>query len=124
MTRSPKTHFDFRQRVAYDAERKMAFHRHARRQLRLLGDALRLDRATYDLRSNAGGIAVSGEITLHGDDLYIQVSQSACGHDTGILFRCCAGRRDYVGGRNHFASLDLLHEPARLAELITRNIGP
>lgn len=117
MTRSPKPRFDFRQRVAYDAERKAAFHRHARRHLR---DALGLDRTDFDLRSNPGGIAVSGEITLHADHLYVQ---SALGSDNGILYRSCAHRRDYVGGVNHFASLDLLHEPERLAQLITRSIG-
>jgi hypothetical protein len=34
----------------------------------------------------------------------------------------CDGRRDYVGGRSHFASLDLLNEPAALAALIRRNV--
>jgi hypothetical protein len=35
----------------------------------------------YDLRSNEAGLAVSGEITLHADRLYVQVSQSAMGYD-------------------------------------------
>ena len=74
----------------------------------------------YDLRSNAGGCAVSGEVTLHADRLYVQANQPATGADTGILIRSCDGRRDYVGGRNHFASLDLLHEPRALARLIRR----
>jgi hypothetical protein len=59
-------------------------------------------------------IAVSGEITLHADRLYVQASQPATGSDTGILFRSCEGRRDYIGGRNNFASLDLLHHPDEL----------
>ncbi len=46
------------------------------------------------------------------------------GGDTGILFRSCKGRRDYYGGMNHFASLDRLHEPERLAELITQHVQP
>jgi hypothetical protein len=44
--------------------------------LKALADALRLSSGEFDLRSNKGGIAVSGEVTLHGDDLYVQVSQS------------------------------------------------
>jgi hypothetical protein len=66
-------------------------------------------------------IAVSGEATLHGDRLYVQVSQPATRADTGILFRTCEGRRDYTGGRNNFASLDLLHRPEKLAALIRRH---
>jgi hypothetical protein len=37
------------------------------------------------------------------------------GPDAGILFRSCRDRRDYVGGVNNFASLDLLHRPDDLA---------
>jgi hypothetical protein len=55
--------FDFRKRVAYDDNAKEAFHRNARRQLKLLAAALGLPTGAFDLRSNKGGIAVSGEIT-------------------------------------------------------------
>ena len=114
--------FDFRKRVAYDADAKRHFHRHARAQLLKLAEALGLDPSEYDLRSNAGGIAVSGEITLHADHLYVQASQPATRADTGILFRSCDGRRDYTGGRNNFASLDMLHRPDELAALIRRHV--
>ncbi len=100
--------FDFRKPVAYDEGAKREFHRHARRQLQLLADALGLPPGSYDIRSNLGGIAVSGEIILHADHLYVQVSQSAMGHDSGVLFRTCEGRKDYVGGRNHYASVVVL----------------
>jgi hypothetical protein len=110
--------FDFRKRVAYYPEQKRLFHRNARRQLQKLALALGLGPGDFDLRSNKGGIAVSGEVTLHADRLYVQASQPATGANTGILFRSCEGRRDYVGGPNHFASLDLLHDPGALATLI------
>jgi hypothetical protein len=113
--------FDFRKRVAYDAEAKRLFHKKARRQLLVLAWVLGFGPGDYDLRSNAGGCAVSGEVTLHADRLYVQANQPATGADTGILIRSCEGRRDYVGGRNHFASLDLLHEPHALARLIRRH---
>jgi hypothetical protein len=116
--------FDFRKRVAYDADAKRRFHREARQRLRELAEALGLDPDARDLRSNEGGIAVSGEITLHADRLYVQVSQPATRADTGILFRTCEGRRDYTGGRNNFASLDLLHRLGELARLIRQHCLP
>ena len=74
----------------------------------------------YDLRSNKAGIAVSGEITLHADRLYVQVSQSVHGpRQPASCSAVASGRRDYVGGVNNFASLDLLHELARAS-----NSGP
>jgi len=78
-----------------------------------IATALGLEPGSYDLRSNQAGIAVSGEITL-----YVQVSQSAMGYHSGVLFRTCKGRKDYVGGPNNFASLDLLNRPDELAHWI------
>ena len=63
------TRFDFKKRVAYDPEAKRLFHCHARAQLLKLAEALGLEPGEFDLRSNEGGIAVSGEITLHADRL-------------------------------------------------------
>jgi hypothetical protein len=116
--------FDFRQSVAYNAAAKRLFHSRARRQLRLLAAALGLVPGDYNLRSNQGGIAVSGEAILHAAHLYVQVCQPATGHDTGILFRTAEGRADFTGGRNHFASLDLLNQPGDLARLITGILAP
>jgi hypothetical protein len=118
MSRTQAAGFDFRKSVSYDPDAKRLFHTNAQRHLRLLATALDLAAGAYDLRSNQGGIAVSGEATLHADRLYVQASQSATGRDTGILFRTCQGRKDYVGGRNHFASLDLLNTPDLLARRI------
>ena len=115
---SAATAFDFRKRVAYDDDAKRLFHRHARRQLGLLAAALGLAPGSFDLRSNQGGIAVSGEATLHTDHIYVQACQPATGHDSGVLFRVCEGRKDYTGGRNNFASLELLNDPGQLARLI------
>lgn len=123
MHRTDHSHFDFKRRAAYDDDAKRRFHRNARRQLQRLATALGLSSGHYDLRSNQGGIAVSGEITLHSHRLYIQVCQPATGHDSGVMFRTCEGRKDYTGGRNHFASLDLLNEPERLAAIIRREVA-
>ncbi len=110
--------FDFRRPVSYDGAAKRAFHSRARRQLKCLANALGLAPGSYDLRSNQGGIAVSGEITLHAAHLYVQACQTATGHDSGVLFRTCQGRKDYCGGPNNFASLDLLNRPEELARRI------
>jgi len=60
-------------------------------------------------------IAVSGEVTLHHEQLYVQICQPATGCDSGILIRTCRGRKDYTGGRNHFAPLSLLDDIPVLA---------
>lgn len=127
--------FDWSRRCAYDSEQKKEFHRRAPVALRALAKELRFPQSEYDLRSNRDGVAVSGEVILHADTIYIQVCQSATGVDSGILIRTCEGRRDYEGGRNHLAPLSLLDYPVELAEyvrpvmsgdlsLISRMFGP
>ena len=106
---------DWYTRCAYASEQKQHFHATARARLRKLASALGFPPGTYDLRSNQGGIAVSGEITLHHERVYVQVCQPATGADSGILIRTCEGRRDYTGGRNHFAPLALLDDIPALA---------
>ena len=90
---------------SYEPDQKRRFHAAARTRLRRLAAELGFPPASFDLRSNQGGIAVSGEITLHHARIYVQVCQPATRADSGILIRTCEGRRDYTGGRNHFAPL-------------------
>ena len=100
---------------SYDAEQKRSFHSAARARLRKLAEALEFDAGDFDIRTNLGGIAVSGEITLHHAEVYVQVCQPATRADSGILIRKCLGRRDYLGGPNHFAPLRLLDDLPALA---------
>ncbi|MFH1555308.1 MAG: hypothetical protein ABII76_10645 [Pseudomonadota bacterium] len=111
---------------SYHAERKRRFHATARARLRQLVAELRLPAGHFDLRSNQGGIAVSGEITLHGEQIYVQVCQPVTRTDTGILIRTCRDRRDYTGGANHFAPLSLLDDiPALAAQVrVVMATGP
>jgi hypothetical protein len=109
--------FDF-ERPASGAA-KQRFHNAARRQLRALAVELVLPANSFDLRSNKGGNAVSGEVTLHGEHVYVQAGQ--CG--LGLLYRSCKHRRDYTGGPNHWTPLDMLNRPVELAALISRNLG-
>ncbi len=100
---------------SYEPDRRRRFHTVARARLRRLATELSFPPASFDLRSNQGGIAVSGEITLHHERVYVQVCQPATRADTGILIRTCEGRRDYTGGRNHFAPLSMLDDIPALA---------
>ncbi len=100
---------------AYNDAQKRSFHATGRKRLKALATALGLEAGTYDVRSNLGGIAVSGEATLHGENIYVQICQPATGWDSGILIRTCQGRKDYTGGANHFAPLSRLDDIPRLA---------
>ena len=108
--------------VDHDADAKRTFHTEARRALRRLAEALQLASGTYDVRVCAGGPAVSGEVILHGAELYVQVSIGGFGRGE-ILLRRCRGRSDYVGERNHWARMAELVDPATLAARIARELG-
>jgi hypothetical protein len=103
---------------SYNPTHKGSWHHEARTRMRRLAKELGLERGTYDIRSNMAGIAVSGEVTLHGEDIYVQVSQSSGGPRMGILFRPCDGRKDYTGGINHFSSIHMLEDIQNLAASI------
>ena len=103
------------QPCGYDSAQKRAFHAIGRTRLKALARVLEFPPGSFDLRSNLGGIAVSGEVTLHHHTLYVQICQPATGMDTGILIRICRGRKDYTGGRNHLAPLSLLDDIPALA---------
>ena len=106
---------DWYANCSYEPDRKRSFHSTARARLQQLASALGCAAGSFDVRSNQGGIAVSGEITLHHDDVYVKLCQPATRADSGVLIRRCAGRRDYTGGRNHFAPLRMLDDIEELA---------
>jgi hypothetical protein len=118
----PVSPFDWTRPVEYDENRKKAFHRAARQQLKALAFFCGWPPASFDLRSNMAGIAVSGEVTLHHEAIYISVSQTRLGGDCGILIRSCKGRQDYSGGTNSFAPLDLLDDIPGLADRVARMV--
>lgn len=76
------------------------------RLLRALSKELDLDRGAAEIRYNPGGIAVSGDSTLHADCLYVTLNLDGLG--LGILVRTCRHRRDFTGGPNHWFSLQQL----------------
>lgn len=110
--------FDWNRSCAYDDEHKRRFHATARARLKTLASELGLPSGSYDLRSNKGGIAVSGEIILHHDRAYIQAGQLGLASGHGILIRTCNGRRDFAGGANHFVTLSMLDDIPALAAAV------
>jgi len=82
--------------------------------------SLRLNENQFEVRSNFGGPAVSGEVTLHTDPLptscyepkislygvYIQIQQSALGRT--VLWRSCNDRKDYSGHKNNWTDIQWL----------------
>lgn len=93
-----------------DAANKEQFHRTGVALLRQIARDLGYASGSYDVRSNKGGIAVSGEIILHSDDLYVQFSCSAFGSELQMMYRRCQHRRDYTGERNHFLPFEALRD--------------
>lgn len=69
---------------SYDEEQKRRFHSIARSRLKKLAAELALSVGTYHICSNKAGIAVSGEITLHHEQVYLQVGQFGLGSGHGI----------------------------------------
>jgi hypothetical protein len=97
--------------LSYNDTAKKVFHRRARAVCRDIAEALKLTKDNYEIRSNLGGIAVSGEVTLHGDAIYIQFSQGAISREFGdIMYRRVANRKDYTGGKNHWMRVERLVE--------------
>ena len=82
---------------------KEDFHKRYARALREIAKGLGLTVGTFDIRSNKAGPGVLGEVTLHGERIYMQVGGSCCGEDRpDLLYRTVRGRTDYTGGVNHW----------------------
>lgn len=92
------------------AANKALFHRHGKALLKRVAYDLGYRPDSYDLDSNKAGIAVSGEITLHTDDLFVQFSSPSYCDEYQILYRRCEGRQDYRGQRNHFLTFRALED--------------
>ena len=103
--------------ISYNETNKAQFHRAATKALKSLATKLDLTKENHEVRSNKGGIAVSGEVTLHSDNIYIQISESFNGKGLQVLFRTCNGRKDYSGGQNNYAPIERLEDPEFVSQL-------
>lgn len=109
-----------RRDVSYDAEAKAAFHSEGRKAMKHLAIVLGLQRGQYQVRSNQGGIAVSGEISLDTSELYVQLDLGCMGPGNEVMFRSISGRRE---GHNNWASISELLDAECFAERLRREIG-
>jgi hypothetical protein len=90
----------------YTGSKKKQFKTVATSFLKSLACDLELEDGSYDVRFNAGGPAVSGEATLHGSNIYVQIFQSGYFRTSNVLYRTCEGQRDFTGGYNCFGNVD------------------
>jgi hypothetical protein len=110
--------------ASYNETNKEQFRFAALKYLRRLAKELGLVKGTYSIRFNPGGIAVSGDATLHHDLFYLTIGQM------GALWRTCKGQRDYTGGPNQWIGgfgndlneRDLRERLARI--LLTDGVAP
>lgn len=115
--------FQWTKSCSYDDEQKRRFHTTAHSRLKKLAAELHLPPGSFEVRSNRAGIAVSGEVTLHYENFYLQVGQFGLSSGHGILIRTCKGRTDYTGGPNHFVALQLLDDISALAAAVRAITG-
>ena len=93
------------------ARNKALFHRLGKVLLRFMALDLGYAPGTFAVRNNFAGKAVSGDITLHTDELYVQFSQSRAGTGSlDMLYRTCQGRKDCTGGQNHLLPIAALED--------------
>lgn len=104
--------------LAYNHDKKSEYHRLARQYLAYIAKLLGFSKGSFDIRSSMGGVAVSGEITLHAERVYVQFCQGSGG--PSILVRTCNGRKDFTGGRNQWISLECINDPFRFTEEVAK----
>jgi len=80
---------------------KEEFIKLCRAYLKMIVAELGLTKEQYEIRVNRSGVAGSGDITLHSDTLYVQLSQSCC-YRSMFMYRSCKGQRDCIGGTNQW----------------------
>lgn len=112
---------DLKRSASYDPDAKKLFHSAAATMLKRLQKELGGIYGEGGIRHNQGGIAVSGEVTLHLDNLYVQVAQFAF-DSKGVLYRSCRDRKDYTGGMNNFATFEDLCDTEQFARVIQTRV--
>lgn len=80
----------------YSGGAKALFRKESMSFLRSLAKRLQLQKGDYSIRFNPGGIAVSGDATLHHNSFYLTISEA------GSYWRTCKGQKDYTGGENRW----------------------
>lgn len=84
--------------ACYPGFPKGDFAREGKKFLKLVARCVGLNPEDYDLRFNPGGDAVSGDVTLHSDDVYLSFNGGEICN--WLLYRSVRDRKDYCGGMN------------------------
>ncbi len=101
--------------AAHEAGGKTDWLKAGARIARDLAKSLGLPCGSFDVRVNPAGTAVSGDVHLHGEWVYVSLTQTCLGPDFGFMWRLCRGRKDYTGRANQWAGWDELLDLPRLA---------
>jgi hypothetical protein len=111
--------------LGYNERLKNEFKRLAMKVMKELVKEIGLEPGSYTVKWNAGGIAVSGEVWLFHDNVFIEFSQSAIG--PMFYYRKPRDRNnsvnpDMVVGRNQWMEFADLENMKEAAETIRRNV--
>ena len=106
-------------KACYNEVNKEEYKKLGRRILKELAETMGLQKGEYDIRWNPGGIACSGDHTLHTDWFYLDLSDNL--GSGWFYYRTCKSRKDYTGGTNRIVYWDFLinHGLQELADKIT-----
>jgi hypothetical protein len=88
--------------ACYNHELKEEYRKLGRKILKALAGLMGLKAGEFDIRWNPGGIACSGDHTLHTDKIYVALHDN-CGSGW-FYWRTCQGRKDYTGGPNQIVN--------------------
>jgi len=95
---------------------KEEYRKLGRKILKHIATEMGLNKGEFDIRWNPGGIACSGDHTLHTDKVYVAL------HDNlgsgWFYWRTVTGRKDYRGGANQIVQFQDFTAPGGLEKLI------
>lgn len=98
-----------------DLDAKVCWHRVWKRRLNQIAKDLNWPEDSFRVRSNLAGPAILGDVTLHGEQLYIALGGSFWKNgrpDGDVLYRTVDGIGDYTGGHNQWTTLqDVVERP-------------
>jgi hypothetical protein len=102
--------------ACYDYHNKEEYKKLGRKILKYIAEQMQLPKESYEIRWNPGGIACSGDHTLHTDRIYVAL------HDNigsgWFYWRTVTGRKDYTGGQNQIVRWEKFLQPGGLDKLI------
>lgn len=100
------------------AAHKEKFHLGCKNFLVALGREMGLRAEHYNLTVNAGGMAISGEVSLHADRLHMWMTHDVDEDGTHLLYRKCRSRDHFGDAPTAVVWLADLKDPAKQRALV------